>query len=155
MQEKRIPRVEFPAKPSTPTKPPPQKLVAAYARVSTMKEAQENSLQSQREYFTDYIQRHPDWFFAGMYTDDGVSGLSVRNRDGFNRMVADALGGKIDMIITKSLSRFAQNTVDALTSSRSLKTAGMAVYFQKENIQFCLCPCPQNMNQNLRQSRRF
>ena len=121
----------------------------------TMKEAQENSLQSQREYFTDYIQRHPDWFFAGMYTDDGVSGLSVRNRDGFNRMVADALGGKIDMIITKSLSRFARNTVDALTSSRSLKTAGMAVYFQKENIQFCLCPCPQNMNQNLRQSRRF
>lgn len=100
MQEKRISRVEFPAKPSTPTKPPPQKLVAAYARVSTMKEAQENSLQSQREYFTDYIQRHPDWFFAGMYTDDGVSGLSVRNRDGFNRMVADALGGKIDMIIT-------------------------------------------------------
>lgn len=89
-----------------------------------MKEAQENSLQSQREYFTDYIQRHPDWFFAGMYTDDGVSGLSVRNRDGFNRMVADALGGKIDMIITKSLSRFARNTVDALTSSRSLKTAG-------------------------------
>lgn len=72
-------------------------------------------MQSQREYFTDYIQRHPDWFFAGMYTDDGVSGLSVRNRDGFNRMVADALGGKIDMIITKSLSRFARNTVDALT----------------------------------------
>ena len=154
MQEKRIPRVEFPAKPSTPTKPPPQKLVAAYARVSTMKEAQENSLQSQREYFTAYIQRSPDWLFAGMYSDAGDYGLSGSSRDGCSSMVADALGGKIDMIITKSLSRFARNTVDALTSSRSLKTAGMAVYFQKENIQFCLCPCPQNMNQNLRLCRR-
>lgn len=134
MQEKRITRVEFPARPSAPAQPPPQKQVAAYARVSTMKDAQENSLQSQREYFTDYIQRHPDWVFAGMYTDDGVSGLSIRRRDGFNRMIADALDGKIDLIITKSLSRFARNTVDALTTIRRLKAAGVAVYFQKENI---------------------
>ena len=99
-----------------------------------MKDAQENSLQSQQEYFTEYIQRHPDWVFAGMYTDDGISGLSIRRRDGFNRMVVDALDGKIDLIITKSLSRFARNTVDALTTIRSLKAAGVAVYFQKENI---------------------
>ncbi len=99
-----------------------------------MKDAQENSFQSQQEYFTEYIQRHPDWVFAGMYTDDGVSGLSIRKRDGFNRMVADALDGKIDLLITKSLSRFARNTVDALTTIRSLKAAGVAVYFQKENI---------------------
>ena len=155
MPQKKVTRVEFPAKPLSPSQSTLLKRVAAYARVSTVKDAQENSLQSQQEYFTEYIRQHPDWVFAGMYTDDGVSGLSVRNRDGFNRMVADALGGKIDMIITKSLSRFARNTVDALTSSRSLKTAGMAVYFQKENIQFCLCPCPHNMNQNLRQSRRI
>ena len=99
-----------------------------------MKDAQENSLQSQQEYFTEYIQRHPDWVFAGMYTDDGISGLSIRKRDGFNRLVADALDGKIDLILTKSLSRFARNTVDALTTIRNLKAAGVAVYFQKENI---------------------
>ena len=99
-----------------------------------MKDAQENSLQSQQEYFTEYIQRHPGWVFAGMYADDGISGLSIRKRDGFNRMVADALDGKIDLILTKSLSRFARNTVDALTTIRSLKAAGVAVYFQKENI---------------------
>ena len=69
-----------------------------------------------------------------MYTDDGISGLSIRKRDGFNRMVADALDGKIDLILTKSLSRFARNTVDALTTIRSLKAAGVVVYFQKENI---------------------
>ena len=134
MPEKRITRVEFPVKPSSSEQPPPTKRVAAYARVSTMKDAQENSLQSQQEYFTECIQRHPDWVFAGMYTDDGISGLSIRNRDGFNRMVADALDGKIDLILTKSLSRFARNTVDALTTIRSLKAAGVAVYFQKENI---------------------
>ena len=99
-----------------------------------MKDAQENSFQSQQEYFMEYIQRHPGWVFAGMYADDGISGLSIRKRDGFNRMVADALDGKIDLILTKSLSRFARNTVDALTTIRSLKAAGVAVYFQKENI---------------------
>ncbi len=134
MQEKRITRVEFPSKGPHSEQPPPKKRVAVYARVSTMKEAQENSLQSQREYFTDYIGRHPDWVFAGMYTDDGLSGLSIRKRDGFTRMVADALDGKIDMIITKSLSRFARNTVDTLTTIRNLKAAGVAVYFQRENI---------------------
>lgn len=69
-----------------------------------------------------------------MYSDDGISGLSIRERDGFNSMVTDALDGKIDLILTKSLSRFARNTVDALTTIRSLKAAGVAVYFQKENI---------------------
>lgn len=99
-----------------------------------MKDAQENSLQSQQEYFAEYIRQHSDWVFAGMYTDDGVSGLSIRRRDGFNRMVNDALDGKIDLILTKLLSRFARNTVDALTTIRKLKAAGVAVYFQRENI---------------------
>ena len=134
MPEKRITRVEFPARTFSPEQPPPTKQVAAYARVSTMKDAQENSLQAQQEYFTEYIQRHPGWVFAGMYSDDGISGLSIRERDGFNSMVTDALDGKIDLILTKSLSRFARNTVDALTTIRSLKAAGVAVYFQKENI---------------------
>lgn len=69
MRSKRITRVEFPTRTFSPEQPPPTKRVAAYARVSTMKDAQENSLQSQQEYFTEYIQRHPDWVFAGMYTD--------------------------------------------------------------------------------------
>lgn len=99
-----------------------------------MKDAQENSLQSQQDYFAEYIRHHPDWVFVGIYTDDGISGLSIRRRDGFNRMVDDALDGKIDLILTKSLSRFARNTVDALTTIRNLKAAGVAVYFQKENI---------------------
>ncbi len=99
-----------------------------------MKDAQENSLQSQQEYYTEYICRNPKWEFVGVYTDNGISGLSIRKRDKFNQMVADALDGKIDLIITKSLSRFARNTVDALLTIRSLKAAGVAVYFQKENI---------------------
>lgn len=103
MRSKRITRVEFPARTFSLEQPTPTKRVAAYTRVSTMKDAQENSLQSQQEYFTEYIQRHPDWVFAGMYTDDGISGLSIRKRDGFNRMVADALDGKIDLILTMSL----------------------------------------------------
>ena len=100
MRSKRITRVEFPARTFSPEQPPPTKRVAAYARVSTMKDAQENSLQAQQEYFTEYIQRHPGWVFAGMYSDDGISGLSIRKRDGFNSMVTDALDGKIDLILT-------------------------------------------------------
>lgn len=134
MPQKKVTRVEFPTKPLLLSQLTLLKRVAAYARVSTMKDAQENSLQSQQEYFTEYIRQHPDWVFAGMYTDDGVSGLSIRRRDGFNRMVHDALDGKIDLILTKSLSRFARNTVDALTTIRKLKAAGVAVYFQRENI---------------------
>ena len=134
MPQKKVTRVEFPTKPLLPSQSTLLKRVAAYARVSTVKDAQENSLQSQQEYFTEYIRQHPDWVFAGMYTDDGVSGLSIRRRDGFNRMVNDALDGKIDLILTKSLSRFARNTVDALTTIRKLKAAGVAVYFQRENI---------------------
>lgn len=117
-----------------PAQPQPRKRVAAYARVSTVKDAHENSLQSQQDYFAEYIRHHPDWVFAGIYTDDGISGLSIRRRDGFNRMVDDALDGKIDLILTRSLSRLARNTVDALTTIRNLKAAGVAVYFQKENI---------------------
>lgn len=134
MREKRITRVEFPAREVSPAQPQPRKRVAAYARVSTMKDTQENSLQSQQDYFAEYIRHHPDWVSAGIYTDDGISGLSIRRRDGFNRMVDDALDGKIDLILTKSLSRFARNTVHALTTIRSLKAAGVAVCFQKENI---------------------
>ena len=108
--------------------------VAAYARVSTEKEEQEHSLEAQTDYFETYIKENPRWEFVGLYVDDGISGLSYHNRDGFNRMVADAVDGKIDLIITKSLSRFARNTVDALMTIRKLKAEGVGVFFQKEDI---------------------
>ena len=112
----------------------PQQVVAAYARVSTEKEEQEHSLEAQTDYFETYIKENPRWEFVGLYVDDGISGLSYHNRDGFNRMVADAVDGKIDLIITKSLSRFARNTVDALMTIRKLKAEGVGVFFQKEDI---------------------
>ncbi len=134
MQEKKVTKVEVKPKPTTKKQPVKKTKVAAYARVSTVKDAQEHSLKSQRAYYTKYIKSHADWIFAGIYTDDGISGLSMRNRDGFNRLIADALEGKIDLILTKSLSRFARNTVDSLTTIRKLKAVGVAIYFEKENI---------------------
>ena len=111
-----------------------RKKVAAYARVSTETEEQANSYQAQVEYYTKLIQKNEAWNFVEVYTDDGISGTSTKNRDGFNRMIADALAGKIDMILTKSCSRFARNTVTTLTTIRQLKAKGIDVFFEKENI---------------------
>jgi DNA invertase Pin-like site-specific DNA recombinase len=111
-----------------------KKRVAAYARVSTISDEQQTSYEAQVDYFTKHIQANQDWHFAGIYTDDGISGTSLKKRDGFNRMVLDALSGNIDLIITKSISRFARNTVDSLTTIRKLKEQNVEVYFEKENI---------------------
>ena len=111
-----------------------KKRVAAYARVSTEQDAQQNSYEAQISFYTDYIKSRPDWEFAGVYADEGLSGTSYKKREGFNRMVDDAENGKIDLILTKSISRFARNTVDSLTITRKLKAAGVEVYFEKENI---------------------
>ena len=108
--------------------------VAAYARVSTDQEEQQSSYKAQMDYFTELITSNPEWEFAGMYSDEGITATSMKNRDGFNAMIADALDGKIDNIITKSVSRFARNTVDSLTTIRQLKDKGIDVYFEKENI---------------------
>lgn len=108
--------------------------VAGYARVSTDLEQQQNSYQTQLDYYSAYISSRPDWEFVGMYSDEGVTGTSMKKRDGFNRMIEDALSGKIDLIVTKSVSRFARNTVDSLSTVRKLKDAGVEVYFEKENI---------------------
>lgn len=107
--------------------------VAGYARVSTDSEEQQTSYAAQVSYYTDYIQKRPDWEFVGVYTDEGISATNTRHRDGFNRMIADALDGKIDLIVTKSVSRFARNTVDSLTTVRKLKEKGVEVYFEKED----------------------
>ena len=111
-----------------------KKRVAAYARVSTEQEAQQNSYEAQISFYTDYIKNNPDWEFVKVYADEGISGTSYKKRDGFNRMVKDAEEGKIDLILTKSISRFARNTVDSLTITRRLKSVGVEVYFEKENI---------------------
>lgn len=108
--------------------------VAAYARVSTDAEEQLTSYNAQVKYYSEHIKHRDDWEFAGIYTDEGISGTSTKHRDGFNQMVRDALDGKIDLIITKSVSRFARNTVDTLVTVRKLKEHGVEVYFEKENI---------------------
>ena len=108
--------------------------VAAYARVSTDSEEQQTSYEAQVDYYTKYINDRPDYEFVGIYTDEGISAVSTKNRDGFNRMVNDALAGKIDLIVTKSVSRFARNTVDSLSTVRKLKEHGTEVFFEKENI---------------------
>lgn len=108
--------------------------VCAYARVSTDDEEQKTSYINQTTHYTEYIQSNPDWEFAGIYTDEGVTGTNTKRRDGFRRMIADAMAGKIDLIITKSVSRFARNTVDSLVTIRQLKEKGIEVYFEKENI---------------------
>lgn len=108
--------------------------VAGYARVSTDHEDQVTSYQAQVDYYTRYINDHAGWQLAGIYTDEGITGTSTKHRAGFQSMVTDALAGKIDLIITKSVSRFARNTVDSLTTVRQLKDAGVEVFFEKENI---------------------
>ena len=111
-----------------------KRLVCGYARVSTDSDEQETSYEAQVDYFTRFIKSRPDWTYVGMYTDDGVSATNTKKRDGFNRMIKDALDGKIQLIVTKSVSRFARNTVDSLTTVRLLKEKGVEIYFQKENI---------------------
>ena len=108
--------------------------VAAYARVSTDNEEQKTSYEAQVDYYTQYIHSKSEWEFVKVYTDEGISATNTKKRDGFNDMVQDALDGKIDLIITKSVSRFARNTVDSLTTVRMLKDKGVEVYFEKENI---------------------
>jgi len=107
---------------------------AGYARVSTDKEEQENSFDRQVRYYTNYIQERPELEFVSVYTDDGISATSTAKREGFNSMVADALDGKMDLIVTKSVSRFARNTVDSLSTIRKLKEKGVEVFFEKEQI---------------------
>jgi DNA invertase Pin-like site-specific DNA recombinase len=110
-----------------------KKRVAAYARVSTDNEEQLTSYEAQVDYYTRYITEKDEWDLVEVYADEGISATNTKRRDGFNRMIADALNGKIDMIITKSVSRFARNTVDTLTTVRKLKEKGVEVYFENIN----------------------
>ena len=108
--------------------------VAAYCRVSTELEEQESSYEAQVEYYTRKIQESDNWKMAGIYADDGKSATNTKKRDDFNAMIKDAMDGKIDMILTKSVSRFARNTVDSLLTIRKLKEKNIAVVFEKEGV---------------------
>ena len=112
----------------------PRKKVAAYARVSVESERMSHSLSAQVSYYSALIQRNPDWEYAGVYADYGISGTGTARRDEFRKMVEDADAGKIDIILTKSIQRFARNTVDLLETVRHLKSIGVEVRFEKEGI---------------------
>ena len=111
-----------------------KKRVAAYARVSRDTERLMHSIASQISYYSEMIQRNPDWVYAGVYADYAVTGTQTVHRDEFNRMLADAEAGKINIILTKSISRFARNTVDLLETVRHLKEIGVEVRFEEQNI---------------------
>lgn len=108
--------------------------VAAYCRVSTEFEEQESSYEVQVEHYTSYILSKPEWELVEVYADDGISATNTAKREAFNRMIQDARDGKIDLILTKSISRFSRNTVDCLKYTRELKGLNIAVFFEKENI---------------------
>lgn len=108
--------------------------VAAYCRVSTKLEQQEGSYEAQISYYTEKIKSNPSWQLAGIYADDGISATNTKKRDDFNAMIDDCMAGKIDMIITKSVSRFARNTVDSLQTIRKLKEKNIAILFEKEGV---------------------
>ena len=127
----------IPAKQLEVVKGSPQdnkKRVSAYCRVSTDLKEQETSFESQIEYYTDYITKRTDWVLVDIYADDGISGTSTKKRTEFLRMIEDCMAGKIDMIICKSISRFARNTEDCLHFVRKLKDKGIPVFFETENI---------------------
>jgi len=112
----------------------PKLRVAAYCRVSTDSDEQASSYEAQIEHYTAYINGHPDWTLAGIYADDGISGTNTKKREEFNRMIDECMAGHIDMVITKSISRFARNTLDCLKYIRQLKDKYIQVFFEKENI---------------------
>lgn len=108
--------------------------VAAYCRVSTETEEQNSSYEVQVAHYTEFIKKNNEWEFAGIFADDGISGTNTKKREEFNRMIDECMEGKIDLVITKSISRFARNTLDCLKYIRQLKEKNIAVFFEKENI---------------------
>lgn len=111
-----------------------RKRVAAYARVSMETELLHHSLSAQVSHYSSLIQSNPEWEYAGVYADEGITGTSTRKRDAFNRLMKDCDDGKIDLVLVKSISRFARDTVDTLNATRHLKKLGIDVFFEREGI---------------------
>ena len=112
----------------------PKLRVAAYCRVSTDSDEQATSYEAQVEHYTAFIKQNSEWEFAGIFADDGISGTNTKKREEFNRMIGECMAGNIDLIVTKSISRFARNTLDRLKYIRELKEKNIPVFFEKENI---------------------
>lgn len=110
-----------------------KKKVVAYARVSTELDSQENSLQSQKAYFENFIKSHEDWEFAGIFADEGT-GVNTKNRKQFNQMIQKAENGEINIILAKELSRFSRNIIDTIQNTRMLKSIGVEVCFLLDGI---------------------
>ena len=110
--------------------------VAPYCRVSTMSEMQAESFEIQQQYYNEFIAKHPNWTLVRIYADEGISATSVKNRKDFNNMIEDCKAGKIDLIVTKSVSRFARNVVDCIKYARDLRALSppVGIYFETENI---------------------
>ena len=120
--------------------------VAAYCRVSTKEDDQLNSYAAQVDYYTKYCASKPEWDFVGIYADEGITGTKRKRRKNFNRMIKDALDGKIDLIVVKSVSRFARNTIDLLSTVRELREKGVKIFFEKENIDSMDSKCDMVLN---------
>ena len=108
--------------------------VTFYARVSSEKDEQLNSLDNQIAYYTNLIKENKNWEYVKGYIDEGLSGISTAKRDNFHKMISDAKSGKFDLIITKEISRFARNTLDSIKYTRDLLSSGVGVFFQNDNI---------------------
>lgn len=136
--------ITIPAKPDAAKQQviPRQFRVAAYCRVSTDDEEQLTSYEAQQTYYTDKIMTNRDWTMAGIFADEGITGTSACKRPEFLRMIRQCRQKKIDIILTKSISRFARNTVDCLNYIRVLRELGIAVIFEKENINSVLMDSP-------------
>ena len=108
--------------------------VAAYCRVSTMQEEQLNSYEVQKRHYEEKINAEPGWTLVGIFADKGITGTSIKKRDEFNKLIRLCRKGKVDMIITKSISRFARNTLDCIAITRKLRDMSVDVYFEEQNI---------------------
>ena len=128
--------IVIPARPETAKERKTQRQlrVAAYCRVSTKDEEQLTSYEAQQTYYTDMIMKNPNWTMAGIFADEGITGTSAAKRPEFLKLIRKCRQKKIDMVLVKSISRFARNTVDCLNYIRTLKELGIAVVFEKENI---------------------
>src|SRR5665647_2413104 len=126
--ERNVQQIKF-----SPPMLPSKKRVAAYARVSSGKESMLQSLSAQISYYSSLIQKNPCWTYVGVYADEAMTGTKD-NRPEFQRLLTDCRAGKIEMIITKSISRLARNTVTTLQTVRELKASNIDIYFEKENI---------------------
>lgn len=130
--------IKIPAKPQKGNNTAKQEVkrlrVAAYCRVSTDNDEQATSYETQIEHYTEYINKNPEWVLVNVYADEGISATNTKKRNQFNAMIEDCKKGLIDMILTKSISRFARNTVDCLNYIRMLKGMNIPVFFEKESI---------------------